>query len=58
MIMDYNRVVKDLNGLSKDEFFDKLKEKFDLVKENEAVTNVIKSAASILQSLGISFPLI
>ncbi|RKM58969.1 DUF1015 domain-containing protein [Butyrivibrio sp. XB500-5] len=37
MIMDYNRVVKDLNGLSKDEFFDKLKEKFDLVKENEAV---------------------
>jgi len=29
-IMDYNRVVKDLNGLSKDEFIAKLKEKFDV----------------------------
>ena len=27
-IMDYNRVVKDLNGLSKEEFFDKISEKF------------------------------
>ncbi len=34
MIMDYNRVVKDLNGLTKDDFFDKLSEKF-LVKEEE-----------------------
>lgn len=30
MIMDYNRVVKDLNGLSDDEFMDKLKEKYDV----------------------------
>lgn len=29
-IMDYNRVVKDLNGLSSEEFLDKVKEKFDL----------------------------
>jgi len=28
MIMDYNRVVKDLNGYSKDEFIEKVKEKF------------------------------
>ncbi|KXG77032.1 DUF1015 domain-containing protein [Thermotalea metallivorans] len=27
-IMDYNRVVKDLNGLTKEEFLDKVKEKF------------------------------
>ncbi len=31
-IMDYNRVVKDLNGLSKDEFFVKLGEHFTLTK--------------------------
>ncbi len=37
MIMDYNRVVKDLNGLTSEEFLDKLKEKFDITKENEAV---------------------
>lgn len=29
-IMDYNRVVKDLNGLSKEEFLAKVKEKFDI----------------------------
>jgi len=29
-IMDYNRVVKDLNGLSVKEFLDKLSEKFDI----------------------------
>lgn len=32
MIMDYNRVVKDLNGLSDEEFLNKIKEIFD-VKE-------------------------
>lgn len=31
-IMDYNRVVKDLNGYSFDEFLDKIKEKFDVKK--------------------------
>ncbi|OLS02972.1 DUF1015 domain-containing protein [Tissierella creatinophila] len=29
-IMDYNRVVKDLNGLSTKEFIDKIKEKFEV----------------------------
>ncbi len=29
-IIDYNRVIKDLNGLSKDEFLEKLKLSFDL----------------------------
>lgn len=29
-IMDYNRVVKSLNGLDKDEFFSKVKEKFEI----------------------------
>lgn len=33
-IMDYNRVVKDLNGLSKAEFFDKIKEKFEISEYN------------------------
>ncbi|RPI06604.1 MAG: DUF1015 domain-containing protein [Ignavibacteriae bacterium] len=31
-IMDYNRLVKDLNGMTKDEFFKKLKPKFDIVE--------------------------
>jgi uncharacterized protein (DUF1015 family) len=30
MIMDYNRVVKDLNGLSKDEFLSKVRENFEV----------------------------
>ena len=29
-IMDYNRVVKDLNGLSMEEFFEKISEKFEV----------------------------
>ncbi len=37
MIMDYNRVVKDLNGLTSEEFMQKLGEKFDINKEDEAV---------------------
>ncbi len=31
-ILDYNRVVKDLNGLSEEEFIKKLSEKFDIVE--------------------------
>ncbi|MBE6740674.1 MAG: DUF1015 domain-containing protein [Ruminococcaceae bacterium] len=31
-IMDYNRVVKDLNGLSKEEYFEKISEKFAVSK--------------------------
>ena len=34
-IMDYNRVVKDLNGLSKDQFMEKVKEKFDIGANTE-----------------------
>ncbi|MGF6905740.1 DUF1015 domain-containing protein [Fusobacterium sp. PH5-44] len=29
-IMDYNRVVKDLNGLTEEQFLDKMKEKFEI----------------------------
>lgn len=33
MIMDYNRVVKDLNGLTSQEFLNKISEKFDIEEE-------------------------
>ncbi len=36
-IMDYNRVVKDLNGLTKEEFINKISEKFTVEKEDKAV---------------------
>jgi uncharacterized protein (DUF1015 family) len=36
-IMDYNRVVKDLNGLSVDVFMEELKKDFDVEQANEAV---------------------
>ncbi len=36
-IMDYNRVVRDLNGLDSDAFMDKVTEKFDVNKEDAAV---------------------
>jgi len=32
-IMDYNRVVKDLNGLSDDKFLKKISEKFEIEKQ-------------------------
>ncbi len=32
MIMDYNRVIKDLNGLTEEEFLEKVKEIFDVSK--------------------------
>lgn len=37
MIMDYNRVVKDLNGLSAEAFLKKTEEKFDVVGADSAV---------------------
>lgn len=37
MVMDYNRVVKDLNGLSVDELLNKLEEKFVVTKCAESV---------------------
>ena len=36
-IMDYNRVVKDLNGLSKEEFLCKLNENFQVMPKGETV---------------------
>ena len=35
-IMDYNRVVKDLNGLSHEEFLDRINKNFTVEKEEEA----------------------
>jgi uncharacterized protein (DUF1015 family) len=35
-IYDYNRVIKDLNGLSNDEFCKRIKEKFDVVPKGES----------------------
>ena len=37
MIMDYNRVVKDLNGLTADEFMSTLSEKFDIEQRDSQV---------------------
>lgn len=37
MVMDYNRVVKDLNGLSKEELIANLAKKFIITEANEAV---------------------
>ena len=36
MIMDYNRTVKDLNGLSEDEFIEKIKDNFEVTTLSEA----------------------
>ncbi|MGL5347731.1 MAG: DUF1015 domain-containing protein [Peptostreptococcaceae bacterium] len=35
MILDYNRVVKDLNGMSEGEFIDKIREKFEVYEIEE-----------------------
>ena len=37
MIMDYNRVVKDLNGLTNEQFLSKIEEKFDVKEEAHQV---------------------
>ncbi len=36
-IIDYNRVIKDLNGLSKDELIEKMKEGFDVEEKGEEI---------------------
>ncbi len=36
-ILDYNRVIKDLNGLSKDELLEKIKASFSVTEESAAV---------------------
>lgn len=38
MIMDYNRTVKDLNGLSEDAFMDKVREKFEVCESDKPVS--------------------
>lgn len=38
MIMDYNRAVKDLNGLTEEEFIAKVSEKYDVIDSDTAVT--------------------
>jgi uncharacterized protein (DUF1015 family) len=38
MIMDYNRVVKDLNGYSEEEFLKKVEEKYDVKPSDHAVS--------------------
>ena len=41
-IYDYNRVIKDLNGLSKNKFLDLLSENFNLIKEDNSFRPVRK----------------
>jgi len=36
-VIDYNRVVKDLNGLSESEFIEKLRESFDVVEKGSEI---------------------
>lgn len=36
-IMDYNRVIKDLNGLNKEEFLNKLKDKFEIISIDKKI---------------------
>ena len=36
-IMDYNRVIKDLNGLSKSEFINRISEKFDIIDKGSEI---------------------
>ena len=38
MILPYNRVVKDLNGYTQEEFFNKIKEKFDIAESDKQVS--------------------
>ena len=38
MILPYNRVVKDLNGYSQEEFLNKIKEKFDIAESDKQVS--------------------
>lgn len=36
-VLDYNRTVKDLNGLSKEEFLEKVKDKFEVTESSEQI---------------------
>lgn len=46
-IMDYNRVVKDLNGLSAEKFLTQLGEKFEVHKSNTAEKPAVKNRFSM-----------
>lgn len=48
MIMDYNRVVKDLNGLSVDEYIAKVSEKFVVEKADGQVKPTVKGTFGML----------
>ncbi len=48
MIMDYNRVVKDLNGMTADEFLGELNKKFTVKEESEAVKSSKKGEFGLL----------
>ena len=48
MIMDYNRLIKDLNGMTAGEFLDRLLEKFDVKKEDGAVKPSAKGEFGLL----------
>ena len=41
-IMDYNRTVKDLNGLNEDKFIEKINEKFDVVRTSSGILKPAK----------------
>ncbi|WP_026660233.1 DUF1015 domain-containing protein [Butyrivibrio sp. AC2005] len=48
MIMDYNRVIKDLNGMSAEEFKNKLADIFDIKEESSAVKPSMKYEIGML----------
>ena len=58
-ILDYNRVIKDLNGLGKTEFLEKIKENFEVEEAEESpyAPKQKKNLVCILERNGISFKL-
>ena len=56
-ILDYNRVVKDLNGLSEIEFLEKIKESFEVEEAEESPYAPKQNLGCILERNGISFRL-
>ena len=46
MIMDYNRVVRDLNGLSAEEFYRELTERFDVTELNVQAESTVQDGKS------------
>lgn len=50
LIMDYNRLVKDLNGLNYDEYMGKLSEKFDIKESKIAKPSASKNIGMYLNS--------